>query len=572
MTTQPTPKLEATAPTREMPNLFGEYVRPTVRCTSLATAHPSPEAWPERAPAQAPSSRRARLTSVPRPSSPARFAGADSGRERSLVVVPSRTIDGWQASAAATQAFEERLLCTLLELQDPTVRIAYVTSNPINPSIVDYYLSLLPRGIRNDARARLTLIGLGERTARPLSEKLLEHPRVLDQLRSAVCGSKGCHLVPYTTTELELTVAEELGIPMLGADPGLSHLGTKSGCRALFAEIGVPHPLGIENLSSAEDVIDAIASLRADRPGLRRVVVKLNDGVSGEGNAVVDLAGLPAPGAVDEALCLAERVHHLSPEAPGVAPHLFLSALSAGGGVVEEWIEAAEIRSPSAQLDIATTGEVTLASTHDQILGGTSGQTYLGCRFPAEPSYAPTIGRLALRVGERLAQLGVIGRSAIDFVVARDRSGSWRPYAIELNLRKGGTTHPYATLCLLTGGKYDVETSTFTTRSGESRHYVATDHLEFDQLRRLGCSGVLSLARRGTLKFDRMRRCGPVFHMLSSLDELGRAGFTAIADSAASADAMYHSVQATLHRHARALAADDLPQRASRVSVAAQAV
>jgi hypothetical protein len=39
----------------------------------------------------------------------------------------------------------------------------------------------------------------------------------------------------------------------------------------------------------------------------------------------------------------------------------------------------------------------------------------------------------------------VIGRLAIDFV-ARDDEQRWHPFAIELNLRKGGTTHPYETL------------------------------------------------------------------------------------------------------------------------------
>jgi hypothetical protein len=477
--------------------------------------------------------------------------------------VPSRPIDKSHEPAAVTQALEERLLCTLLELRDPSLRLVYVTSNPVSPMIVDYYLTLLPRQMRSHARARLTLIGLSERTARPLSEKLLEHPRLLERIRSSIRGSKHCQLIPYTTTGLERAVAEELGVPMLGADPGLSYLGTKSGCRALFADVGVPHPLGIEGLSSTDDVIRAIATLRASRADLRQVVVKLNNGVSGEGNAVVDLDCLPEPGCAEETAHLSERIRRLSPEAPGVTPDLFLSALAKGGGIVEEWIEAAEIRSPSAQLDIATTGEVTLASTHDQILGGATGQTYLGCRFPAEPSYAPAISRLAIRVGERLAQRGVIGRCAIDFVVARDRCGSWRPYAIELNLRKGGTTHPYATLCHLTGGAYDVDSATFRTPAGEKRHYVATDHLEFDDLRALGCGGVLSHTRRGALRFDRMRRCGPVFHMLSSLDELGRAGFTAIGDSAASADAMYHRVQTTLRLYAQRAAGlsrrDEIP-------------
>jgi hypothetical protein len=31
---------------------------------------------------------------------------------------------------------------------------------------------------------------------------------------------------------------------------------------------------------------------------------------------------------------------------------------------------------------VTPTGEVEIVSTHDQLLGGPSGQSYLGCRFP----------------------------------------------------------------------------------------------------------------------------------------------------------------------------------------------
>ena len=56
------------------------------------------------------------------------------------------------------------------------------------------------------------------------------------------------------------------------------------------------------------------------------------------------------------------------------------------------------------------------------------------------------------------------------------------------------------------------------------------------------------------MRFDRHRRAGPVFHMLCSIDELGRAGFTAIGKSGAEADAIFEHVQATLVREAQACA------------------
>ena len=93
-------------------------------------------------------------------------------------------------------------------------------------------------------------------------------------------------------------------------------------------------------------------------------------------------------------------------------------------------------------------------STHDQVLGGPTGQSYLGARFPADTAYGPAIMREAAKVARRFARDGVIGRFALDFVVVRTQGGEWRPYAIEVNLRKGGTTHPFLTLQYLTDGRF----------------------------------------------------------------------------------------------------------------------
>ena len=310
---------------------------------------------------------------------------------RSIVVVPSRTINKWHEPAAETQAYEERLLCLLLGLSDPDLHVTYVTSSPIAPEIVEHYLSLLAPARRRGARARLTLLSAHDATSRPLSEKLLERPLLLRQIRRAIPDPRSCQLVPYTTTTLERDVALELGIPMHGADPRHAHLGTKSGCRELFAASGVAHPLGVEHIHSVPAAIDAIAGLRARKPEVRQLVMKLNEGVSGEGNAIVDLRGLPAPGARAERAAIAERIAGMALEAQAVGLERYLGCLAAHGGIVEERIVGAEVRSPSAQLEISPAGEVEIVSTHDQLLGGASGQSYLGCRFPAEPAYARQI-------------------------------------------------------------------------------------------------------------------------------------------------------------------------------------
>src|SRR5262249_49846872 len=151
----------------------------------------------------------------------------------------------------------------LFELRDPALELTYVTSVPVAPHIVDYYISLLPPGLRLSARKRLRLVSLGDPLQRPLSEKLLERPRVLRYIRRTLADPKTAYLLPYNSTGLEREIALALDIPLYGADPAHARFGTKSGGRELFAKVGVPHPLGAQNISSIEAAVNAIRTLRA---------------------------------------------------------------------------------------------------------------------------------------------------------------------------------------------------------------------------------------------------------------------------------------------------------------------
>jgi PGM1 C-terminal domain len=471
--------------------------------------------------------------------------------EQTIVVVPSMTIDRAEESGSELQAYEERFLFLLLLLRQPRARMVYVTSQMIWPSTIDYYLGLLPGVIPSHARRRLFLPSPLDGSARPLSAKLLERPRLLEQVRSLVVDPDRAHLVPYNTTELERDLAVALDIPMYGADPRFFHLGTKTGCRQLFAEEGVAHPVGAGDLRSVENVVEALATLRRQRPEMRQAMVKLNEGVSGEGNAVVELEELPPPGEAAEQPALVERVRGMRFELPSVRLDWYASKLEERGGIVEERIVGREVRSPSVQLRVTPLGEVELLSTHDQILGGPSGQSYLGARFPADVDYAPAITGEAAKIGARLAREGVIGRFAVDFVVVRDDGGPWRPYAIELNLRKGGTTHPFLTLQFLTDGAYDPGRAEFTAPSGRPKCFVASDHVESEAFRGLTPDDVFDVVVRHGLHFDQSRQTGVVFHMLSALPEHGRVGLTAIAETHGGADELYERTVGVLEEEAK---------------------
>jgi hypothetical protein len=472
--------------------------------------------------------------------------------DESVVIIPSVTPSATAGSGTMTQAYEERFLFLLLLLRQPRLRMIYVTSMPIDPRIIEYYLALLPGIIPSHALARLSLISVGDASIRPLSAKLLERPRLLARIAARIPDRSHSHLIPYNTTELERDIAVTLGIPMYGADPRLAPLGTKTGCRRLFGEVGVTYPLGAEDLHSLDDVAAAIDEMLVTRSTMSQVIVKLNDGVSGTGNALVDLADIAGLDPAERRAEIVERVRQMQFESPRILFDWYVAKLESDGGIVEERIIGEDLLSPSVQLRVRPDHSVELLSTHDQLLGGASGQSYLGCTFPADPAYSRLISAPARAIGERLATEGVIGRFAVDFVVVRDAAGQWSAYAIELNLRKGGTTHPFLTLQFLTDGGYDAASGRFVTPAGAEKHLVATDHLEGDELRALSIGDLFDVVARHGLHFDQSRQAGIVFHMISSLTEQGRVGMTAVGDTPAQAMALYDRARDVLLDEARA--------------------
>ena len=469
--------------------------------------------------------------------------------ENTIVVVPSLNVDV-ELSSSMQQAYEERFLFMLFLLRQPLVRVIYVTSQRIDPDIVDYYLDILPGVPISDARRRLSLVAPLDGSPRALSQKLLERPRLIAHLRSLIPNLERAHLVPYNTTDLERELAVRLGIPMYAADPRFWALGTKSGCRRIFAEEGVPHPLGFENLFSVDDIIRAIAAMRAEKPTIRSVIAKLNEGVSGMGNAVIDLENLPPPGDPTEPAAIGERLKGMHCELEDATYDSYVDKVVEKGAVVEELIAGQEFRSPSAQLRASPLGQLELLSTHDQMLGGPRGQTYLGARFPADPGYGPAIMREAEKVGKRFAREGIVGRFALDFVTVRNERGAWEPYAIEVNLRKGGTTHPFLTLQYLTDGRYDAESGHFYTARGQQKCYVASDHVASPAYRMFTPASLFEIVSRQRLHWDQTSQTGVVMHMLSAIADAGLVGVTAIADTPAEAEALYQRFVAALDAEA----------------------
>jgi hypothetical protein len=462
------------------------------------------------------------------------------------VVIPSLTLDQSELSKLeGANFYEERLLFLLIRLRNPQSRMVYVTSQPVHPLILEYYFQLLAGIPASHARARLTLLCAYDASPRSLTEKILERPRLIQRIRYGIPDPSRAFMTVFNSTLLERKLSVLLGIPLNGADPALSGLGTKSGSRKVFREAGVPLPEGAEDLRSEDDIIAALDDLRRSRPGIRRAVVKLDDSFSGEGNALFRYPEAEGRGAIRDALA------DLSFAVPSETREKYLGKFTEMGGIVEEFLEYPESTSPSVQLRNDPQGEVVLISSHDQILGGPTSQVYQGCRFPAEEAYRRQIQAAALKVGAALAGKGVVSRFGVDFFVGWRPGGEPEIFALEINLRMGGTTHPFLALQFLTGGKLDLESGEFLSPGGHPKFYRSTDNLKSDAYRGLCPEDLIDITTINRLHYSHGSETGALFHMIGALSQFGKVGLTTIGNTREEADAIYASALEALDRETR---------------------
>ena len=460
------------------------------------------------------------------------------------VVVPSLTLDQSELKKLEGASFyEERLLFLLIRLRNPRAHVVFVTSQPVHSLVLEYYFQLLVGIPASHARARLTLLCAYDASPRSLTEKILERPRLIERIRAGIPDPKRAYLTVFNATPLERKLAVLLGIPLNGVDPRLAHLGSKSGCRKVFRDAGVPLPLGYEDLAGEDDVERALVDLRAQRPGLRKAVVKLNESFSGEGNALFRYPSSEGPGAVREAMRGIEF---------SVASETYddyFEKFRRMGGIAEEWLEGEEKFSPSVQLRVDPHGEVVPISTHDQVLGGPSGQVYLGCLFPADDRYRLKIQAEAVRVGAALAERGVVSRFAIDFLVTRRKGDAdWDVFALEINLRMGGTTHPFLALQFITGGRLDPGSALFLSPRGHPKYYRSTDNLKSEAYRGLLPEDLIEILTINGLHYSHNTESGVLFHLIGALSQYGKLGMTAIGSSRDEVERIYNRTLQILDR------------------------
>jgi PGM1 C-terminal domain len=466
-----------------------------------------------------------------------------------ILVVPSLSLDrGELLKVEGCIHYEERLLFSLMRLWNPRTRIIYVTSVPMAPITIDYYLQLLPGIPFSHARERLLLFSADDYSLQPLTQKILNRPRLLNRIAQALRPDRSV-MTCYNSTSIERDLALKLEVPLYALDPDLLYWGTKAGSRQIFAECGISHPDGSELVFNDVDLAEVAADLWERQSHLQRLVVKLNEGFSGEGNAILDLRTLGDPSSHRERVqAISSAFPQLSFQGHTETWGNFQTKINHLGAIVEAFVEGEGKVSPSVQGCITPMGRVDILSTHDQILGGTDGQIFLGCQFPAAEGYRCQIQELGLAIGKNLAAKGAMERFGVDFIAVPTTDGNWDLHAIEINLRKGGTTHPFMTLKFLTNGYYQLADGLFYSQQGRPKYYVASDNLHQPHYRGLLPHDLMDIIAHHRLHFDTSTETGTVFHLMGCLSEFGKVGLTSIGNSLAEAQQIYRRVEAVLDR------------------------
>ena len=368
----------------------------------------------------------------------------------------------------------------------------------------------------------------------------------MQRIRDGIDDPARAYLTVFNSTPLERKLAVLLGIPLNGVDPKLSHLGTKSGSRKVFREAGVELPQGFEDLRTEHEVENALLELR-DSAARASGGRSSSSTTASRARATPSCASRRASGGPTSARPCSEVEFSVPTE---TAP-IYFDKFSRMGGVVEEFIEARrEALALGAAAHQPAAARSIIISTHDQILGGPSGQVYIGCSFPADEAYRLLVQKTGVRVGEVLASHGVVSRFGVDFLVYREDE------------RRGVEDHaPWRSTCAWAAppipswpcssspaASMDPATGLFHSPTGHAKYYRATDNLQSERYAGLLPEDLIEILTYNKLHYSHASESGVLFHLIGALSEFGKLGMTAIANSRQEVDDLYQRSLRVLER------------------------
>lgn len=465
------------------------------------------------------------------------FERIKRGEEHTIVALPSLTFTAeLLENIPGISTYEQRNIWEALSAMNPQTSVILVTCEPIPRSGLEHLIEAA--GLDKSVMERIKLFPLPNPIPNvPLTRQILGDPNLLNELKSHI-KTDCAYLAPFHTTNEECLLAQSLEIPVFGIHPHLEYFHGKSGNKKIFNEANIPTVDGLGDIRELKQLKMGIRHIWSRHPELEKIMLKLNQGVSGDGNACLRLpfsfSQFLKLNPESQEQCLTKLIEEIKFCSEKMTSAKYIESLK-NGAVVEEFI-AGEIKdSPSCQGMIAPNGEVKIFSTHEQILDE-SGQRYLGCHFPCKSSYREKIMYYTRRVGQVLAKKGVLGFFGVDYVVSEEKI-----YAIEINIRQGGTTHPFQMTSKITNSHLCPETHVLRDVNQQPYCYRSFDNYTHPGLSEVTADILLTYMRAENLLFSQEKKSGVVFYLLNALDEYNKLGFVCIGHNQAEINELYEA-------------------------------
>jgi len=449
--------------------------------------------------------------------------------EVTMVVIPSLSLPGdCLKDIKGIAHYEIRSLWHILLAKENNLKVLFLTSIEFPKEAVIHLLDSMGR--RDLLESRIDFLHFKGSEKLCLSEIILSSDNSIKILKNKLASSKS-FLMSFIASSSEEQIAKILNIPFYGVKEIYQFYQTKSGNRQIFKEAQVSYPEGFENLKNEFDVIDAIEKLKINNPETRRMVVKLDHGVSGKGNALFEMnishKHFFKLSKEKRYSLIKSCLNKMSFQVEKMTWKLFSKQL-VNGAVVELFIEGEIKHSPSCQAVIRPNGKIDILSTHEQLLDK-SGMVFLGCKFPAKNNYRLKLHSETMKVGKKLALKGIIGFFSIDFLVV-EKNNVFESSIIEINLRQGGTTHPYQTARLITDSTY-TSTGHLLNPDGDFVFYSSNDNFISKNLIGREFSNLIVHMEAKNLVFTKERGQGVTFHLSTTLKPYGKIGYIVIANT-----------------------------------------
>lgn len=172
-----------------------------------------------------------------------------------------------------------------------------VLSMELDSAILEFYYKMLE--LQNVARVRERLYFLYPQhwltfpRNMNLTRVLLYSPKTIKKIRQIVGEGKG-YIVCGLPDKIDIQLSYHLDLPLfLGSPQKHQQLASKRGSRLFLQELQLPQPQGVCDMYDLPDLIEKLAFLITDNPGVSKWVFKIDDDTHSRGIAYLSLAKWP---------------------------------------------------------------------------------------------------------------------------------------------------------------------------------------------------------------------------------------------------------------------------------------